>query len=198
MKCTSRLSRSSLDTMTGPPHLLRRLDGGCELRSTVEGVGTLAALVLLEGRGDPEAFRLGEAGDRVALRVEAQAALRLTLRGHPYVGDRRSGFRAALAHNCPPTNTPRRPQGCNRWRVYKSMFRGVSMSNAGNTRILPISTPTSVAAMFLTGGGIGMIDGYIRRYLAYCRTAGIGPPQVCAAPHRPRVSHKRQGYPSGR
>jgi hypothetical protein len=41
------------------------------LRPAVDGVGALARLVLLEGRGDGEALRFRGGGDRVALCFEA-------------------------------------------------------------------------------------------------------------------------------
>ena len=71
-----------------PAELARSLDGGGELRPAIEGVGALARLVLLEGLANGKALGLGEGGDRVALRFEAEAAPGLALRAHPHIGDR--------------------------------------------------------------------------------------------------------------
>jgi hypothetical protein len=54
--------------------LLRRLDRGGKLRAPIQGVGTLAALMLLECAGDLVAFRLGKRADGFDLRFEPQAA----------------------------------------------------------------------------------------------------------------------------
>jgi hypothetical protein len=43
-----------------------------KLRSAIERVGSLTALVLLEGLGDLEAFQLSEGFDGVALRIEVR------------------------------------------------------------------------------------------------------------------------------
>ena len=69
--------------------LLRRLQRGLQLRPAVERIGALAGLDLGELGDDLEAFGLGEGGDGLALRFEAEAGAALLLGRDAVIGDER-------------------------------------------------------------------------------------------------------------
>ena len=74
MKCTSRLQAVELGDDDRRAVQARVLDGALELRAALQRVGALAGLDLLEGRDERDPFLLAEAGDGVALRIEADVA----------------------------------------------------------------------------------------------------------------------------
>jgi hypothetical protein len=69
-----------------PTELTRYLDGGGELRATIERVRAFPRFVLFKRFGDLEAFCLGKSSDGVALSMQTEAALGLSLRAHPDIG----------------------------------------------------------------------------------------------------------------
>jgi hypothetical protein len=97
MNATSRLSLSSLATTIGL-QAARGLEGGGELRSPIEGVGTLAGLDLDELLGDREGLGGGERLHGAALGVEPKARTALGLGRDAVVGDHGGGHGVTLSN----------------------------------------------------------------------------------------------------